>query len=60
LKQKAHEQTFQKDFQRCEVAMLHQRVKQLNRHLLANAVPLVAKKRIREPSRNIGAEFSTL
>jgi hypothetical protein len=37
---KAHEQTFQKDIQRCEAAMLHQRVKQLNTHLLANAVPL--------------------
>jgi hypothetical protein len=35
-----HEQTFQKDFQRCEVTTLDQRVRQLTAHLLADVVPL--------------------
>jgi hypothetical protein len=53
-----HEQTFQKDIERCEAAILHQRVKKLNTHMLVYFVGLRScEKRIREPSRNAGAEF---
>jgi hypothetical protein len=58
-RKQAHEQTFEKDFQRCEVTMLDQSLKNLNTHLLANAVVLwkSCEKRIREPSSDNGAEF---
>jgi hypothetical protein len=36
-RKQAHEQTFEKDFQRREVALLDQSLKNLNTHLLANA-----------------------